>query len=120
MVRGIQKVDGKDAYVVIGNPMGDGAERLLFDTQTGLLLRKTTVVPTAGGNLPMQVDYDDYRDTGSGVKIPFTIRVVPGTLGNSLAVVSTIKVQKVQDNVAIDNAKFARPASKPAAAAPAR
>ena len=120
MVRGTQKVNGKDAYVVIGNPVGDGAERLLFDTQTGLLLRKVTVVPTAGGNLPMQVDYDDYRDTGSGVKIPFTIRMIPATPGNSLATVSTIKVEKVQDNAPIDNGKFAKPASKPPAAAPAR
>jgi hypothetical protein len=106
--------------VVIGNPASDQPERLFFDTQTGLLLRKVTVVPTAGGNFPQEVDYDDYRDTGSGVKIPFTIRLIPGTLGNSLAVVSTIKVQKVQDNVAIDSAKFAKPASKPAPAAPAR
>ena len=117
MVRGIQKVDGKDAYVVIGNPVGDGAERLFFDTQTGLLVRKVTVLPTAGGNLPQEVDYDDYRDTGSGVKIPFTIRMIPATPGNSLATVSTIKVQKVQDNVPIDNAKLAKPPAKATAAA---
>ena len=50
-------------------PMNDTPERLFFDAQTGLLLRKITVTTTAAENLPAQVDYDDYRDTGSGVKI---------------------------------------------------
>jgi len=116
-VRGIEKINGKDAYLVVGNPAGDAAERLYFDTQTGLLIRKITVVPTAGGDLPAQADYDDYRDTGSGVKIPFTTRIIPAVMGESVATPATIRIVKVQDNVPIDNAKFAKPVK---AAAPAR
>jgi photosynthetic reaction center cytochrome c subunit len=116
VVRGIQKINGRDAYVAIGTPMGDQQERLYFDTQTGLLLRKVTIMPTIAGNLPAQVDYDDYRDTGSGVKIPFTVHMVPISLGESIGTETTIRVQKVQDNVAVDNGKFAKPASKTAQA----
>jgi hypothetical protein len=93
---------------------------LFFDTQSGLLLRKITVLATVAGNLPMQVDYDDYRDTGSGVKIPFTIHMVPITLGESVATQTTIRIQKVQDNVPVNDSKFAMPASKPAAPAAAQ
>ena len=111
-VRGIQKVNGHDAYLVIGMPANDNPERLFFDTQSGLLLRKITVATTVAGNLPAQVDYDDYRDTSSGVKIPFTLRMWPISLGESVARQSTIRIQKVQDNVTIDSAKFTKPASK--------
>jgi hypothetical protein len=118
-VRGMQKVNGHDAYQVIGMPMNDTPERLFFDAQTGLLLRKITVTTTAAGNLPAQVDYDDYRDTGSGVKIPYTIHMVPITPGDSVATQTTIHIQKVQDNAAVDGSKFTKPESKAPAAAPA-
>jgi len=119
-VRGIQKIDGHDAYQLIGMPANDTPERLFFDTQSGLLLRKITVLATVAGNLPMQMDYDDYRDTGSGVKIPFTIHMVPIAIGESVATQTTIRIQKVQDNAPVDAAKFAMPASKAAAPAVAQ
>jgi photosynthetic reaction center cytochrome c subunit len=100
-----------EAYVVVGVPQGDQPERLFFDTKTGLLLRKITVVPTPVGNLPTQFDYDDYRDTGSGVKVPFLIHITTAPRN-----VVTIHVQKVQDNAPIDNSKFAKPESKAAQA----
>jgi hypothetical protein len=111
-VDGIEKVNNRDAYVLIGYPEEKIPERLYFDTQTGLLLRKSTVVPTAAGNSPFQVDYDDYRDTGSGVKYPFLTHMEPGGSRTELVVHSTIRVQKIQDNVAIDDAKFVKPESK--------
>ncbi len=63
-------------------------------------------MPTPVGNLPTQTDYDDYRDTGSGVKIPFLIRVT-----NAPNQRVTTHIQKVQDNAPIDNSKFAKPAA---------
>ena len=57
---------------------GAGApEWLYFDAQTGLRLRKRTTLQTPAGNSPFQVTYGDYRDTGSGVKFPFLIRMDP-------------------------------------------
>jgi photosynthetic reaction center cytochrome c subunit len=112
-VRPVEKVNNRDAYLVIGFPRGGGLpERFYFDVQTSLLLRRLTLLPTQLGNSPWQVDYDDYRDTGSGVKFPFVIRMIPGTSAAVLARPSTIRVEKVQDNAPIDGGKFANPQSK--------
>jgi hypothetical protein len=115
-VVGMEKANGHDAYVVVGTSAGEKPERLFFDTQTGLLVREEILVPTPVGDNPIAVEYDDYRDTGSGVKFPFVIRSIPGAPYTlySLLSHSTIRVQKVQDNVAVDDAKFVKPQSKPA------
>jgi hypothetical protein len=111
-VRGIEKVNGRDAYLVVGVPAGDRPESLYFDTQTGLLLRKQTVLPTPIGDSPFQTDYDDYRDTGSGVMFPFLIHMNPATARTELTPEATLRVIKVEDNAAVDNAKFVKPASR--------
>ncbi len=113
-VRGIEKVNGRDAYLVVGVPQGDTPESLYFDTQTGLLLRKQTVLPTPIGDSPYQVDFDDYRDTASGVKFPFLIHMTPSNPRTELAPEATLRVTKVEDNAQIDDAKFARPATRAA------
>ena len=115
-VVGIEKVNGRDAYAVTGTPAGNTPETLYFDTQTGLLLRKWTYLETASGKSPYQMDFDDYRDTGSGSKIPFTVRMAPSTARIELEPTSTLRITKVQDNMPLDNAKFVKPAPAPPAA----
>jgi hypothetical protein len=112
-VDGMTRVNGHDAYLVIGTPAADTPERLYFDAQTGLLLRKWTYVPTATGRVPFQVDFDDYRSTGSGVKIPFTIRMAPAGPRLELQTTSTLHITSVKDNVPLDEARFAKPAPPP-------
>ena len=104
-------MNGRDAYWLVGVPRRQ-AGIAVFDTQTGLLLRKQTVLPTPIGDSPFQTDFDDYRDTGSGVKFPFLIHMNPANARTELAPEATLRVIKVEDNVAIDNAKFAKPVSK--------
>jgi outer membrane lipoprotein-sorting protein len=118
-VTGTEKVNNRDAYVLTGIVQGGGPDRIYFDTQTGLLLRRLTLQPTPFGSTPTQIDYDDYRDAGSGVKLPFLIRTSPGSAGAVLATSSTIRIQKVEQNAPMDSSKLARPQSKPAAPAPA-
>ncbi len=116
-VAGVERVNGHDTYRVLGNLDVGKPDQLFFDIQTGLLLRKVVTVPTPIGDNPMVFEYDDYRDTGGGVKIPFVIRSIPGAPYSlySLFSHSTMRVQKVQDNAPIDSAKFTRPQSAPAA-----
>jgi photosynthetic reaction center cytochrome c subunit len=114
-VQGVKRVNGRDAYLVVGTPQGDLPEQLYFDTATGLLLRKQTALPTPAGDSPFQVNYEDYRDTGSGVKFPYLIIMYPAATRTELAPTATIRVTKVQDNVPIDGAKFTKPAPKAAA-----
>ena len=114
-VDGVERLNGREVYVVTGTPAASTPERLYFDTQTGLLLRKWTYVDTASGKSPYQLDFDDYRDTGSGVKIPFTVRMAPSSPRIELEPTSTLRITKVQDNVPLDAATFVKPASPPPA-----
>jgi hypothetical protein len=112
-VKGIERVNQQDAYLVIGTPAGDLPEKLYFDVLTGLLLRKETALPTPVGNSPFQIDFSDYRNPGSGVKFPYLITMSPASPRSVLFTTTTIRISTVQDNAPIDNAKLARPASRP-------
>ena len=116
-VREVASVNGHEAYEVIATPQGDTEERLYFDVVTGLLIRKQSALPTQAGPSPSHVDYDDYRDTGSGVKFPYTITMSPANPRTVLSGTATLYVTKVQDNAPLDSSKFAKPESKAAAAA---
>lgn len=111
-VTGKETVNGRDAYVLLGVVRGAGPDHLYFDTQTGLLLRRLTLQPTPVGSTPTQVDYDDYREAG-GIKLPFTIRTTPGSSASVLAVTSTLRIQRIEENPPIDDSKFVKPRSKP-------
>ena len=109
-------MNGHDAYVLGARPQGDSAERLYFDVQTGLLVRKWSSLPTPVGEAPFQVDYEDYRDTSSGVKFPYLITMNPANARTEPSTTATIRVTKVLDNAPLDSSKFAKPESKAAAA----
>jgi hypothetical protein len=111
-VSGVERVQNRDAYLVVAYPPDDVPERLYFDRDTGLLLRKVTFLPTPIGDIPFEVNYEDYRDAGKGVKLPFVLRMIPATPRVEMGVSSTVRIQKVEENVPIEDGKFAKPASK--------
>jgi hypothetical protein len=109
-VTGREKIDDRDVYVVMGPQASLPAparltEKLFFDTQTGLLLRRTVLTPTALGLDPEQTDFKDYTDV-DGVKLPFTI-VVSYLDDSHLG--TTRKYIEVKHNISIDDAKFDPP-----------
>lgn len=81
--------------------------RLYFDQENGLLQRLARYAETPLGRNPTQIDYGDYRET-NGVKIPYrwTLTRPNGSF--------TIHVDKVEQNVPIDEKLFVPP-SEPAA-----
>lgn len=95
------KIDGREVYVVTASTADNSRERLFFDTQTGLLVRRSAGVPTVLGFFVYQVDYKDYKDFG-GVKLPATIRYAMPNIS------WTRKVLEVKNNAAIDDAKFVK------------
>jgi hypothetical protein len=110
-VTGREKIDDREVYVVLGAqasspPSGPAparrTEKLFFDTQTGLLLRRTVLTPTALGLDPEQTDFKDYTDV-DGVKLPFTI-IVSYLDDSHLG--TTRKYIEVKHNVPIEDAKF--------------
>jgi hypothetical protein len=76
--------------------------RLWFDEKSGLLVRMVRLVETPLGRNPTEIDYADYRDF-EGVKIPlrWTVARPNGRF--------TIQVTDVQQNVPVDDARFAKP-----------
>jgi photosynthetic reaction center cytochrome c subunit len=102
-VQGTQKIDGREAYLVIGERAGKTPLHLYFDRESGLLVRLVRYGQTPLGQLPTQLDYADYKDA-RGVKIPFRWTLArPGGR-------FTIQINEVQVNVPVDDAKFAKPA----------
>ena len=113
-VKGVDTINGRSVYVVVGTPQGDTPDTLYFDALSGLLVRRMTYLTTPTGGSPFRRNYDDYRDS-SGVKVPFTVWMDPAGPRTLLWPQSTLRVLTVTDNVAIDDAKFAKPASQPRA-----
>ena len=101
---GKEKIDGKDVYVLRGFGVDGKGERLYFDAQTGLLVRRITSTTTIVGLIPEQVDYEDYREV-DGMKVPFTIRITAIDSFWS----STRKFTEIKLNVPVDETKFNKP-----------
>jgi hypothetical protein len=109
---GKETIDGKEVFVLRGMGADGKGERLYFDAQSGLLLRRVTSTPTMVGLIPEQVDYDDYRDV-DGMKVPFTIRV--SSIDSFWS--STRKFTEIKLNTPVDETKFTKPAAPPAPSA---
>jgi photosynthetic reaction center cytochrome c subunit len=98
------KIGDQSVYTLICTRQGQPPVRLYFDQSSGLLLRQVRYTDTPIGRNPTQIDYADYREL-DGVKVPFrwTLARVNGRF--------TIQIGKAEQNVSIDDAKFAKPAA---------
>ncbi len=98
-----EKVADRETYHLAAERNGEPAGHLYFDRESGLLIRMLRYSDSALGLNPLRIDYADYRSVG-GVQIPFrwTIARPSGQF--------TIQLQTVEQNIQIDDAKFARPA----------
>jgi photosynthetic reaction center cytochrome c subunit len=101
-----QKISDHEAFQILASKPGQAPVELYFDEQSGLLVRLVRYAESPLGLYPTQIDYADYRDQ-QGVKIPF--RITTSHPGSS----STFEVQQVEDNVPVDDSKFAAPATEP-------
>ena len=71
-VVGREKIDDREAYVVEAQSADRRTEKLFFDTETGLLVRRTVLTQTRLGLDPEQTDFKDYTGV-DGIKLPFTV-----------------------------------------------
>ncbi|HJZ71504.1 MAG TPA: photosynthetic reaction center cytochrome c subunit family protein [Vicinamibacterales bacterium] len=96
-------IAGRSVNVLQGTGTGGLTATLFFDVDSGLLTRVVRYANSAMGRVPTQIDFEDYREV-AGVKVPFKW---------SFAWVSgrdVVELTDVQPNVAIDAAKFGKPA----------
>jgi photosynthetic reaction center cytochrome c subunit len=96
-------IDDQEVNILQGTGAGGARFKLYFNAKTGLLARQVRYADTPVGVVPTQVDYADYHDV-AGVKMPFKI-VITWTDGQS-----NILLTDVRPNVALDAARFAKPA----------
>ena len=102
-----EEVDGHDAYRVVGTRTdGSALDLLYFDAQTGLLLRSYTTMQSVLGGYPEVTYYDDYRGA-SGLKVPFTMKVLSPE-GDR-----TYTWSRVDVNGTVEDSKFTMPPPPP-------
>jgi hypothetical protein len=100
---GKARLNGRDVNVIEGKPVKGPAEKLLFDAQTGLLLRWDMVRrDPKRGNIFVKVTLDDYRDV-DGVKAPFKVRFAFESFDLRLT------IDELQHNVPLEDAMFQKP-----------
>jgi photosynthetic reaction center cytochrome c subunit len=103
-VAGVERVGGRDTYVISAKIDAITTLTLYLDVVTGLLRREVTTTETMLLPLQEQVDYDDYRDV-NGVRFPFQVRTSEGATYGDI----TRTFLQIRRNVAVDNALFRPP-----------
>ena len=98
-----REIAGRSVNVLQGTGAGGATATLYFDEESGLLTRVVRYANSAMGRVPTQIDFDNYREV-AGVKLPFkwAFAWVSGR--------DVVELSDVQPNVAIDAARFAKPA----------
>jgi hypothetical protein len=104
-VKGVEKVDGRDAWVVEGTPAKSLPQTFFFDVENGLLVRQDMTSVSPEGKTESKTYFSDYRDV-NGVKTPFKSRTV---LPQFEMIFTTTEVK---DDVTIDPAVFNIPTGK--------
>ncbi|HZQ19126.1 MAG TPA: c-type cytochrome [Terriglobales bacterium] len=97
-----ENVDDREVYVLSGRTPGHPEAKFYFDEKTGFLIRILQFVDSPLGQATVETHYDDYRVV-DGVKVPFRWTIVEGSQN------SNIQLEKVQQNIAIDEEHFEKP-----------
>lgn len=67
---GAREIDGKPAWQVAMTPFEGSVEQYYFDRDSGLIVRMTQTLPTALGDIPVEMTLGDYRAV-DGIQTPF-------------------------------------------------
>ena len=101
---GKEKVGDKDAYALVITPAKGPSSRLWMDATTYQPVKTITTVETAEvGQIEHTTVLSDFREV-DGITMPFKF------VGSSTIQTFTVVVTKVEHNVNVDPARFAKPA----------
>jgi len=96
-------LSGREVRVIEGKPATGPAEKLFFDVENGLLLRWDMARKQKNrGTVFVKVHLDDYKDV-NGLKVPHKVRFAFESFN------FTVQVEKVENNIEIDDAIFRKP-----------
>jgi hypothetical protein len=100
---GSEDVNGKPAWKVRMTPAeGKSIEQFFFDRDTGLLVKMTQTLPTALGDIPVEMTMGDYRDV-DGIQTSFLM--TQSAMGQNMA----MRIDKVTYNTKIPESRFDLP-----------
>jgi len=102
---GKEKVGERETYKVILTPAKSRPTTRYIDAETFLPVRMLQTRTTPQGEVQVQTDLSDYRER-DGVKTPHLMKQIAGPQD------MTIKLAEVENNVPIEDARFAQPAGK--------
>lgn len=101
-VVGKDKAAGHDCWLIKLKPVSGNAVQQCYDTESFLMTKAVNPGPN-GSEIP--VELSDYKDPGTGVKMPMTVKVNMPNIGEMV-----IRYKDIKGNAAIDDAKFSKPA----------
>jgi outer membrane lipoprotein-sorting protein len=103
---GKEKIGDKDVYALLITPAKGATSRLWMDATTYQPVKAAMTIETAeAGSVEQTMVLSDFREV-DGITMPFKI------VGSSAIQTFTIVVTKVEHNVSVDPARFAKPAAK--------
>ncbi|HVF28493.1 MAG TPA: hypothetical protein VM943_09655 [Pyrinomonadaceae bacterium] len=106
ILKGTEKVSGRDAYVIEATPPeGTTPDKLYFDKETFMIVRFDTLRESPQGTIPVQAYFEDYKVV-DGIKMPFTVR--QAVAGTDII----IRLTEVRHDALIDETMFSKPAAK--------
>jgi outer membrane lipoprotein-sorting protein len=99
---GVFKLEGRSLYVIEATPAAGPAEKLYFDAETGLLVKRDFERVTLEDGIVQYEVLRDYRDV-DGLKMPFTIeqRAPDNTM--------IFKFAEIKNNAPLADTAFAKP-----------
>ena len=101
-VKRVEKVNGKDAYVVEATAAGVPAETWFFDKATGLLVRSDVTASSPEGNQMMTNTLEEYKAV-DGVMLPHLFKTITPQF------MMTMITTSVKHNGTVTDATFAKP-----------
>ena len=102
---GKEKIGEREAYKVVMTTASGKPITRHYDADTFLLLSQLTTRNTAQGTIEVRAEFSDYREV-DGIKGPSVIKEI--TAGQEVI----IRILEIKNNVAIEDARFAKPAAK--------
>ncbi|HEV2667486.1 MAG TPA: serine hydrolase domain-containing protein, partial [Blastocatellia bacterium] len=99
IVKGTVKIADRWTYVLDAAPAEGGPEKMYFDIETGLLVRRDAPKYIKGARVDFVIIIEDYKEI-DGIKLPFTLRFL------SPPIKLIYKFNEVKHNALIEGAKF--------------
>ena len=101
-----ETVNGRGAWLLIGERKGLPPIKLCFDQQTGLLVRQIRYADSTIGSQPEQIDYSDFRPVDK-IQFPYRITI---SQPNSR---ETIVFSRIDPNYPMNDVRFEPPRAAP-------